>query len=176
VVIDIIIPHRKFHQSLGSHIECQYDLQTFGIGSQILAVDSDGILDKTKFLEKVETKKRTERERRSQFPDNHVECPNEHDVLLGRGRPYQIYPGNLQWAQLVDEKKELYAQAAVGAKMVISDDVLNAIRRKGGRFLKRVTSGSGWREVEDDLARDKSSQRFRVNQRKLASRTKEIPM
>ena len=81
--------------------------------------------------------------------------PSEKDVLFGRGRPYQEYPGNQHLYHLVKIQKDHYRLAEERLdKLCISAHVVKAIQESGGRFLRRVTS-EGWVEVTDAEARQK---------------------
>jgi hypothetical protein len=31
-------------------------------------------------------------------------CPSDNDVLLGRGKPFQEWPGNIQLSNIIDMK------------------------------------------------------------------------
>ena len=66
---------------------------------------------------------------------NMYDIPKPVDVLLGRGRPFQDYLGNIRLAQLVEDKRNNYQLADKHEK-------------------------TGWKEVSDLVAPDKVSQTF----------------
>jgi hypothetical protein len=68
-----------------------------------------------------------------------IACPNEYDVLLGRGRPYQDFSGNQYLIKLVDVIRNCYTGTNDRQeKRYLAMSVLAQIESKGGRFLKRI--------------------------------------
>jgi hypothetical protein len=144
-------------------MECHYELAAYGIPRKILPFDDDGNFLLTGFQETMEKRKKSELEKN--FTASIVN-PTELDVILGRGRPFQEFPGNLRWAEIIDEKLGRYQDMKIGEKWLISDEVIRRIRYMGGRFLKRTKDQEGWVIVSDILAREKTSQGFRTHIRR----------
>jgi hypothetical protein len=94
-------------------------------------------------------------------------APSSNDVLLGRGKPFQEYPGNLRLAILVDRYREKYMDAGRCDKAIISQHLVYQIKKADGRFLKKLTSDGPWVEVSDEVARDKVGHGFRTKPRKI---------
>ena len=72
--------------------------------------------------------------------------PTHYDVLLGRGRPFQSWPGNKRLHTVVDMYKPRYTNAKRHEKTEISEEIVLFIKSTGkekvgrcGRFLRRVT-------------------------------------
>jgi len=98
--------------------------------------------------------------------------PSSNDVLLGRGAPVVRFPGNKKYRDLLLSKKSDYTAATRHAmKDIIARGVVEEIRRRGGRFLRRVktTEEAGalfgveevWEEVDDGVAVEKTKQALR---------------
>jgi hypothetical protein len=93
-----------------------------------------------------------------------VACPLPQDVLLGRGRPYQEFPGNIHLGRIVDLYRDRYKQTTERLeKTVISMEVVQRIQASGGRFLQR--KAGGWEIADDIVPREKISQVLRLKAR-----------
>jgi hypothetical protein len=142
---------------------------TFGITSDIMPIDMQGTLNVERFHQEVEETRRCEEEgERVRHAENsakkQLEYPTTLDVLLGRGRPYQKFPGNLQLSNMIDARQAAYQVATQQLeKTAISNDIIVAIKETGARLLKRSDCGQYWVEVSDLVARDKVSHGFRNN-------------
>jgi hypothetical protein len=101
-----------------------------------------------------------------------VSYPVTNDVLLGRGRPFQEFPGNVRLALLIDKYRERYFTAGRCDKAIISQHLVDTIKESKGRFLKKTTDSEGWVEVSDDVARDKVSHGFRTKTRRNTTTTR----
>jgi hypothetical protein len=88
--------------------------------------------------------------------------PKPQDVLLGRGRPFQEFPGNMALNDALDNHREAYKQATSRrGKTNLSQKILQDIQRKGGHFLKQQ-GGDHWVVVTDLVAREKIAHGFRM--------------
>ena len=97
---------------LGSDLEIEYELLRFGI-------QMDGLFQKDRnddisgFIEFVTRRKEMER-RRSQIDTSeaiergYVEYPSPSDSIIGRGRPYRDWVGNVVWNSIVDKYVDSY--------------------------------------------------------------------
>jgi hypothetical protein len=148
----------------GSYLECQYALKSFGIPVDFLPMDSNGkSLDTTQFKKFLEQQKEAENIQRDlALTLARIDFPSTRDVLLGRGRPFQDFPGNLRLAVIVDLHRERYYSAVHGEKSMISAEVVRIVKVSGGRFLKQNESKDGWEEVGDIIANGKVSHSFRT--------------
>lgn len=86
-----------------------------------------------------------------------------NDVLSGRGGGTNQHAGNRYFRSLIDENREKYLRAKKNDKPFISLSIVDAIRRRNGRFLKKDKNSGLWYEIGDAAAREKTSQAFRQN-------------
>eukprot|EP00934_Nitzschia_sp_Nitz4_P003424 Nitzschia sp. Nitz4//scaffold22_size323478//317811//319128//NITZ4_000598-RA/size323478-snap-gene-0.575-mRNA-1//-1//CDS//3329543210//3414//frame0 len=88
-----------------------------------------------------------------------------HDVLSGRGGATNSHSGNRAFRQLVKEYQSEYLAAKKRDKPSVAAIIVDKIREKGGRFLKKYsTSPDGqvlWMEIGDDRAKEKTAQALR---------------
>ena len=105
-------------------------------------------------------------ERRRAEDVNAPLVPGPKDVLLGRDKLAQIHSGNSHYLLLVDNRREEYENSKKNssAKTEIAAEIVNAIKERGGRFLKR--GSVGWSVVDDGSARDKVANAFRDKRKK----------
>ena len=144
-------------------MECHYKFAANGIPRKILPVNDGGKSIITGFRETMEERKKKQLEQnKATLPKGRIENPTEEDVLLGRGRPFQLFPGNLRLARIIDTLLSRYQAMEVGEKRIIADEVMRRISDTGGRFLKRADDGETWVEVIDSVSREKTSQGFRT--------------
>lgn len=90
------------------------------------------------------------------IPDSDI---NDKDVLSGRGGGTNNHPGNKEFRSLVDQYRSEYVLSKKWAKREIARNIVESIRSKGGRFLKK--EGSMWHDIGDQKAREKTSQALR---------------
>jgi len=107
---------------------------------------------------------------------------SDSDVLCGRGAPTTWHPGNQWFRHLVDQYQHQYLAAKRIDKPEIATLVVDKIRERGGRFLKRtkvVNSGGArghfcWRDIGEQRAYEKTCQALREGapeiRRQLAAR------
>lgn len=149
----------------GSRLECAYALKSFGID-----IDSLGRVDATTLskstLEMIDLCKRMDKQKTEN--DKRL-LPRPNDVLLGRGRPFQLFPGNLALTNLINANKERYDVSRKMEKKKITEEIVNLIKNCNGRFLKRSNEKASsylmtteWEEVKFETARLKVSHSFRT--------------
>lgn len=90
------------------------------------------------------------------IPDSDI---NDKDVLSGRGGGTNNHPGNKEFRSLVDQYRSEYVLSKKWAKRQIAKNIVESIRSKGGRFLKK--EGGVWYDIGDQKAREKTSQALR---------------
>jgi len=83
------------------------------------------------------------------------------DVLSGRGGGTNQHEGNCYFRSLINNNRERYLKSKKNDKPFISRSIVNAIRKKNGRFLKKDEDSDLWYEIGDDAAREKTSQALR---------------
>jgi hypothetical protein len=96
-----------------------------------------------------------------------IETPSETDILLGRGRPVQEFPGNKLMLRIVSKFREKYTSARRDRRRFIAEQVLDTLYEKGARFLKREDDGedSVWVTVGRDVAYEKVTHALRSKNR-----------
>jgi hypothetical protein len=93
--------------------------------------------------------------------------PEDTDVLMGRGRPFQSHPGNLRLHRIVNLHKAQYVQSRRYDKLAIAERVVHEIKHGGdglkpGRFLrKKEGTEDDWEIAPDLVAREKVSHALR---------------
>jgi hypothetical protein len=146
---------------LGSPMEVQYSIQSFGISDGLVPIGKNGELSFEHFQNFLATE--IERERSEEARQGgKIFCPTSLDVLLGRGRHPQEHEGNRNLAKIVENHAKVYRTTRKHDKRGVHILVVKTIQAQGGRFLKRAdTLGEGWVEVDDHTAIDKVRNRFR---------------
>ena len=91
-----------------------------------------------------------------------VVAPTPRDVLLGRGKPYQDFIGNIRFGLLVDQYLDRHNMAPKFEKTILSMSVVQTVKNRNGRFLKKNKETDMWDVVSDDAARDKVAHAFRT--------------
>lgn len=84
----------------------------------------------------------------------------EVDVLMGRGGLANKHPGNQAFLGEKERLQDRYLAASKNDKTGISQELVDGIHARGGRFIKQDNSGQ-WYEVDDRTARKKGSQTLR---------------
>jgi hypothetical protein len=147
---------------------------SFGIHIYKMPVDHDGKLLLGDYQKVMEQRYIIEAQAALQdLNTGRIEIPTSVDVVLGRGRPYQEYPGNRRLADIIDEYRTVYQASSRREKTVLSNKILSIIKDTdsggagAGRFLKKCEGNhGGWLQVSDDIAREKVSHSFRTKTRR----------
>lgn len=89
-----------------------------------------------------------------------IETLNEHDVQLGRGAVVIKSDGNRKFRKLVLDNKDEYSSTGRHAiKDMVARRILDTIRERGGRFVRKVDGG--WIAVNDQTSLNKVKQALR---------------
>mmetsp|Transcript_24573 Transcript_24573/g.68494 ORF Transcript_24573/g.68494 Transcript_24573/m.68494 type:complete len:362 (-) Transcript_24573:269-1354(-) len=197
----------RYRSHFGTHQECLYHLLSFGVPPQSFPVNQHGEIMKESFQRKAErfianevhsprTIARIACEQGENKEDDRsteevagIDFPTSLDVVLGKGRPFQDWPGNIELTNLIDTHyRPIYAQKGSDqrAKYAVTIDVIRHIHSTGGRFLRRVPASldeasgaqasrmpventaslpSLWEVVDDKAARLKISHLLRAKAR-----------
>ena len=127
---------------IGSVVECIYALQSFGIDADQVPISSSSGKLKTmqhaKWLEFRCMKEESLKIQGHKF-DRIIECPNQTDVLFGRGRPIMRHPGNAVLRSIVQLKLEEYANAK--SKKETTDVTWEVVRTLKGKYGARFLHG-----------------------------------
>ena len=145
-------------------MEVRYALLSFGISHKTLSCFADdGAVNMEKLNQELAEERRLEYERESKLTVNgRIPFPSSRDVLLGKGRPFQTFPGNKALGELLGSRQEQYFGIKEQyEKTAMSTSIVNDLKARGTRFLKRTSSGEAWEEISDLAARNKVAHGFR---------------
>jgi len=92
---------------------------------------------------------------------NDVINVQDNDVLLGRGGVTNSHVGNVRFRNLVHEFQPKYLSSAKKMKRLVAKEIVTLVQSRGGRFL--ICMSDVWKEVNDQRAREKTSQALREN-------------
>eukprot|EP00339_Tiarina_fusa_P009765 CAMPEP_0117014084 /NCGR_PEP_ID=MMETSP0472-20121206/11499_1 /TAXON_ID=693140 ORGANISM="Tiarina fusus, Strain LIS" /NCGR_SAMPLE_ID=MMETSP0472 /ASSEMBLY_ACC=CAM_ASM_000603 /LENGTH=456 /DNA_ID=CAMNT_0004717569 /DNA_START=74 /DNA_END=1444 /DNA_ORIENTATION=- len=158
----------------GSDLEMQYSLMTFGIVCHYLFRSAEGDGKRELFHQQhIQRRREIEREmeqnsRMEEEASGIILHPQPHDVLVGRGRPYQEYTGNQRLSRLVEAQSYRYRNTEDRfEKSCIILESVKMVQNSNGRFLQK-TSG-GWKLATDKVAREKTCSAFRFKAGKTNS-------
>jgi hypothetical protein len=155
---------------IGSHIECVYNLMTFGIPRDAIPLSDAGTLDLSYHRGMMDAMQaREERKESSKFKasDASVAAPDRSttlvpapmDLIMGRGRQPKSQLGTLMMHNLLLEHRDAYDAGVKFEKTVVSELILKELKSLGSRFL--MPTADGFVECDDVAARAKISQGFR---------------
>ena len=84
---------------------------------------------------------------------------NVNDVLCGRGFEIFTHPGNEQYCNFVQRKKQDYQNARSREKRLIAQSIVGDVRNLDppGRFLRKDPHSGSWYDVGDEEARCKTT-------------------
>lgn len=171
----------RVREHMGSLKEILFDLQTYGIPTQLYPVLEGGFQSMqkltTEYLKQLALLEEQENARNigdlhensflmapSTLQHIHIGVPAPDDVLLGRGKACYGHTGNLRFRSLVFEMAKIYDHAGFAGKQKVSANIVETIRSRKGRFLVK-DDGFGWVEVDNDTAEKKVSHAFRTLRR-----------
>ena len=159
----------------GSTTECLYTLQTFGIQPCLIPIDVvSGKKKNIDHLRWLELHKAKAYAIKSGFHFRFVDCPENVDILYGRGWLKMYHPGNAILRSKIEARfGEYNAIKSKRVKTLIAWSIVCEIRDSGARFLRELKNG-WWVEVSNEEARKKVSIGFRdarkARQKALQSR------
>eukprot|EP00529_Nitzschia_sp_RCC80_P011771 CAMPEP_0113494896 /NCGR_PEP_ID=MMETSP0014_2-20120614/29337_1 /TAXON_ID=2857 /ORGANISM="Nitzschia sp." /LENGTH=580 /DNA_ID=CAMNT_0000388791 /DNA_START=335 /DNA_END=2077 /DNA_ORIENTATION=- /assembly_acc=CAM_ASM_000159 len=101
---------------------------------------------------------------KSTIPTGAVRRPLSKDVLLGRGKPFQLWKGNQQMLNLIDKLRPKYDAVPRNKKGKYIEEVLRRVKSDGGKFMERHVMSDDtpyWIEVTRSKAYYKVGHAFR---------------
>jgi hypothetical protein len=99
----------------------------------------------------------------------------DNDVICGKGRLVHSHPGNKQFRRLIHFRRESYQTAHLrDDKKQITNSVIEAIHRLGGRFVKMDESGQ-YTQVSDEYQYEKVSHALRAAKKSPSSHSSRTP-
>lgn len=182
----------------GTYREIMHALMTYGIPHHLIPISAQGRIDTKHILQMIEMKQNLADYRKStaaatttatttatgpgeknqngngekgERPLKMLTLPGLHDVLLGKGKPFQQHAGNMRLHMLVDQLLPKYDKLSRTEKTELAADVVRGLQKTtGGRFL---TQECGiWIEISDDIAREKVSHLFRARRKAFVKHQK----
>ena len=82
--------------------------------------------------------------------------------FLSHFQPFQTHSGNLNLAKIIEEHQARFESADRLHKTALSWDIVKLIQKDlGGKFLEKDGTSGAWREVSQDVAREKVAYGFR---------------
>jgi hypothetical protein len=177
----------RFQTHFGSPLECQSNLNTFGIPSKILPLYTNGKVhchDHTSFLSQL--RQAESQHAVSALPINppplervlitkdkpisvrELEItPGPNDIILGRGKRGSKYRGNSKLRDIVQEKYEDYDQGTSASRRVLARSIYFSLIQSGSRFLHFVEYANAWSDLDEDAAIAKILHCFRNHRLKI---------
>ena len=140
-----------------------FDLMTFGIPSSDFPIAENGSLTRENHYAWIEKQRAIEHSRKSCSTLSTVamiDTPIAPDILLGRGKAIQNHLGNIWLRVKLESYFERFEKAGKKEKTEITWILLNAVKQRGGRFLKQ--EGATYELVDDSIARKKIAHGFRT--------------
>lgn len=166
----------RFRLHLGSHLESQYQLSTYGIPAKALPLMPwTNEINLNQHLEWCRSRLQEVTGESPSFAQSLFVgiVPNDNDVLYMGGKK-SVNRGNDRLRTHVKELAHTYVTGSMERKRLIVDDMITEIRNTGGRFLKQTKTGM-WNEVPLDEIRAKLTQMFRNYKRRQESSRKTAP-
>lgn len=94
------------------------------------------------------------------LPEDFV--PGKTDVVCARGKSYWEHPGNKMYRALIAGATERYSATSNKLeKTMIVSEIVNAVHKHQGMFVKKEKKGGPWVEVDEVFAREKIGQSLR---------------
>ncbi len=162
----------------GSALEAAYALLSFGIRIHDCFTLDQGIMSQRYIEAYINERRQKEtkwRQRELEFEKSTSRFalhPNPNDVLMGRGKPFREWSGNMRLAKKISLHALRYSESTKERieKTVIAMQIVNMVENDdGGRFIQRKLDG--WEVVDDAVAKEKVSQALRTEARLLTKAT-----
>jgi hypothetical protein len=142
----------------------------FGIPTTVLSMTTDGEIDLEHHSRWLERRRILETTISVGGKNEwHANVPNHSDVLFGKDKNVKEHSGNIRYLNLIAEYWDRHDGAKKVQKKSITEEMVDLVKKTGGRFLK--IEDSGWVEVSDVVAREKVSNAFR-DRRKAVNRVR----
>mmetsp|Transcript_16867 Transcript_16867/g.24408 ORF Transcript_16867/g.24408 Transcript_16867/m.24408 type:complete len:188 (-) Transcript_16867:172-735(-) len=108
-------------------------------------------------------------------PDEKITKIQINDVLSGRGGETNHFSGNVQYRSLVKQYQLVYLKAKRRDKPRIARLIVNIVRHRNGRFLKKDMTSNTWKDIGNTKAREKVSQALREGAPELSKKMMLVP-
>lgn len=88
------------------------------------------------------------------LPDGYT--PSSSDCICARGKAYWDHPGNQRYRDLITAATPQYAETTNKLeKTLIVSEIVEAIHKAGGKFIKKIKKGGPFVVVSEVFAREK---------------------
>lgn len=89
-------------------------------------------------------------------------APSDSDVVCARGKAYWDHEGNRRYRLLIAQATQKYSTSNNKLeKTRIVSEIVEAVRKSKGKFVKKVKARGPWVQVDDVFAREKVGQSLR---------------
>jgi len=136
-------------------------MMTFGISEKGLPMTYEGEIKNAYHQKWLARQRAKEQAIRLGTWKGGIDLPIPHDILLGRGRTFQDFSGNVRMRHAVVARLETYIESNKAGKQECFNQIFNEIKNKRGRFLTRRPDGF-WEEVTEEVAKSKIAVAFRT--------------
>jgi hypothetical protein len=113
-------------------------------------------------------------------PVEYISSIKPSDVLSGRGGATNSHSGNRAFRSFVKQYQAQYLKAKKCDKPSVASIIVEKIREKGGRFLRRIENAPQgqvlWVDIGDDRAREKTCQALREGAPEIRRKRKTASM
>lgn len=170
----------RFRSHCGTPEQIDFELQMFGIPSQLFPVQKDGscctkkhcqwlALLRSQEAAEEEVYQSIQRKKKKATTAKEVsliksldegERPRRFDVLFGRSRQAREHTGTQRAYHIVEMHFETYEKIGRWQKTEVAEKIVSLIHEAGGRFLRQDGKGS-WVLTDDAEARKKVAHWFR---------------
>ena len=160
-------------------MEFIYILESFGIASHLIPVNRATfkleVASHNRWLDLCDARERNN----ANLPEKIIDCPNNSDILCGRGRNYLSHPGNVMFRNFIQSNLQMHANIKSRKEMTQwTWDLFRTLRQEyGARFLKEENIGRNittWVEVSNDVARMKIPVAFRDDRIRLTKSNEKL--
>lgn len=120
---------------VGSHLECQHALASFGIPRSALPVSFNGEPLRDSHLVWLRHQQRSERNCQTCTKALNDDAEVTYaDVIFGRGRRIQEHIGNVNFRRLLERNRDAYDDCARPSRQDIAEDIVRHVKANCGRF------------------------------------------
>mmetsp|Transcript_17683 Transcript_17683/g.43592 ORF Transcript_17683/g.43592 Transcript_17683/m.43592 type:complete len:575 (-) Transcript_17683:176-1900(-) len=160
----------RFRSHYGSHVECRYQLSTYGIAPHLIPIDPMTNALRLEYHLNwyhscLLTASRPNSATSEQSEKKIIEVKPDDVLFLGGKKSNNA--GNLRLRTLIKTLSPVYTSATNEKKRLIVDGMIGDIHKSGGRFLKDTKGSlpSSWSELSLEDARTRITQAFRNHRR-----------
>ena len=157
MAISALNSRTKVH--VGNPVEWRYALKAFGIPTEIIPTTDTGNIKLDNLKQWIKVMMYTERLAQEQRKNNIVECPGSNDVVFRMGKTMNYHTGNNKFQNLIESQLQYYSEPSTtkAEKDAIEIEIIQKIRKDGGRFLKWESDKGWWINMSVEMCTDMGS-------------------